>query len=209
MILLLTATACEIAPAPVLSVNPDPLEVSADGGKVTLSVNAVGEWTTKSDFGEPYGPYFYYVSPYKGSGDAEISVSFEPNPYGEFGRKGTITFECVSGEKTCTVTLPVSQKEADPVFGFTDWNEPLIPAYGGSFTATLSYNCGVTIDIDAVGVTRSDKLIGEDRFLGPAELTFTVPANPTSSERVIHMTLRPSGKDTPSKTYKLTQAGYL
>lgn len=47
MIILLTATACEIAPTPQLSVSHDHLEVSVDGGMVTLSVNAVGELATK------------------------------------------------------------------------------------------------------------------------------------------------------------------
>ncbi len=211
MILLLTATACEIAPAPMLSVNPDPLEISADGGRIIVSVNAVGEWTARPDFtihGQ-YEPSFFYISTYKGTGNGEVPVTFEPNPYGFWTRNARIVFECVSGDEICTVILPVIQREAAPVFEFTDWNEPCIPADGGSFSATLLYNCRVAIDINATGVTYSDKLIGEDRFLGPAELTFTVPANPTSSERVIHMTLRPSGKDTPSKTYKLTQAGYL
>lgn len=210
LMLLLTATACEIAPTPQLSVNPDPLEVSADGGKVTLSISAVGEWTVRANFTTPHNPdasSFFSVLTHKGLGNGEVPVTFDPNPYGFQTRNAEIVFECVSGVETCTVILPVIQKEADPVFAFTDWNEPRIPSNGGSFSATLLHNCKCVIDIDTEGIAYSVKLIGEDRFLGPSEIAFSVPANPTSSDRDIIVTLRPDGKEVPSKAYKFTQAG--
>lgn len=207
-VLLLAMTACDFEPSPKLSVSPNPLEVSAEGGKVTLSVSAVGKWKTKSDFGKDYGNHFYYVSPYSGNGDAVVTVTFEPNPYADWDNLGEIQFECVSGDRTSTVTLPVIQQAADPILEFIDWKEIKIPANGGSFSVTLSYNCSGTIKPDVGDVSFSGKVMGEDRFCGTAEITFIVPANPSSQDREIHVsTYSGQNRDKPLNVYKFTQAG--
>ena len=106
---LLAMTACEFVPNPKMSVNRDSLEVSAEGETMALSLSSVGKWRATYDFGHPYGRRYYSVYPYAGSGDAEITVTFEPNPTIEF-REGKITFACESGDKTCTIQLPVFQE---------------------------------------------------------------------------------------------------
>ena len=209
-ILLLAMTACDFEPSPKLSVSPNPLEVSAEGGQVTLSVSAVGKWKTKSVFARPYGPRFYYVTPYSGTGNADITVIFEPNLAADWGNRGEIQFECVSGERTRTLTLPVAQGAADPIYELIDWKEIKIPANGGSFSVTLSYNCrgGIKLDAEGVTVIYKNEAVEEERLWGTTEITFHVSANPSSQDREIHVsTYSGQNRDKPLNVYKFTQAG--
>ena len=205
-VLLLAMTACDFEPSPKLSVSPNPLEVSAEGGKVTLSVSAVGQWKTKSDYGQYYG-IRYNVYPYCGKGDAEISVTIEPNPTIEPGR-GNISFECVSGDKTCIVSLTVSQKGAEPVSEFADWNEVRVPAAGGSFSAVWVFNFRGWIEIDTEDVTYTTTGNENGWLYGSTEVTFSVPANTTGHDREIRVsTYLGNDLDKPLNVYKFTQAG--
>ena len=206
-ILLLAMTACDLEPGPQMSISPDPLEVSSDGGQVNLVVSAIGEWKTQSFFGSPYAPRFCYVSPYSGKGDAEISVMIEPNPTIE-PRRGHISFECVSGDKTSTMSLTVSQKGAEPVSEFADWNEVRVPAAGGSFSAVWVFNFRGWIEIDSEDVTYTTTGNENSWFYGSTDVTFSVPANTTGHDREIHVsTYLGNNLNKPLNVYKFTQAG--
>lgn len=93
--------ACE--PAPVLSVSPNQLEFSAEGGSQSISVTANNVWDVIPD-----NSGIITVSPASGTGNGYFTLTVKPNTTASI-LNASITVVCTSRDETARQTVSISQ----------------------------------------------------------------------------------------------------
>ena len=117
---------CNTTPDPVLTVTPENLAFSAEGGAQTVQVKANNPWTASAS-GSGIS-----VNPSSGDGDATVTVTAtatnSTNPL-----SGTVTFR----SEGLAATVSVTQDERKVI---QVGDVMVIPAEGGTFAVDIQYN---------------------------------------------------------------------
>ena len=91
-------------PNPVLSLNPETLTFSAEGGSESIAVTANNSWNILLENSED----FFTVSPLSGTGDGYITVTAQP--YLSVGKRSAqIVIICSSHDVALTKTVRIEQ----------------------------------------------------------------------------------------------------
>lgn len=99
---LLLLASCD--PNPVLSLNPETLTFSAEGGSESIAVTANNSWNILLENSED----FFTVSPLSGTGDGYITVTAQP--YLSVGKRSAqIVIICSSHDVALTKTVRIEQ----------------------------------------------------------------------------------------------------
>ncbi len=126
---------CNTTPDPVLTVTPENLAFSADGGAQTVQVKANNPWTASAS-GSGLS-----VNPSSGEGDATVTVTAtatnSTNPL-----SGSVTFR----SEGLAATVSVTQDERKVI---QVGDVMVIPAEGGTFAVDIQYNTEYTVEVEA------------------------------------------------------------
>ncbi len=126
---------CNTTPDPVLTVTPENLAFSAEGGAQTVQVKANNPWTASAS-GSGIS-----VNPSSGEGDATVTVTTSAtsstNPV-----SGTVVFR----SEGLSATVSVTQDERKVI---QVGNVMVIPAEGGTFAVTIQYNTEYRVEVEA------------------------------------------------------------
>ena len=151
---------------PILTISPESLSFSADGGNKSITVTSNLSWTaTSSDA-------WLTVSSSSGEGDATLSVTADEN-VSIANRTASVTFE----GKDRTVTVNVTQDGAAPFFNVTPTTLSF-SAEGGSAPVKIESNQTWTASKSADWIALS-----EVEGTGDATLSLTVDANTSTDSR--------------------------
>ena len=125
----------EPTPDPVLSVSPESLAFTAEGGAQTVQVKANNPWTASAS-GSGIS-----VNPSSGDGDATVTItatatnSIDPIT-------GTVSFR--TGRLYATVSVTQEERKVIRV-----GDVMTIPAEGGSFAVDVQYNTDVVVEVES------------------------------------------------------------
>ncbi len=173
---------CNTTPDPVLTVSPENLAFSAEGGVQTVQVKANNPWTASAS-GSGIS-----VNPASGDGDATVTVTAtatnSTNPL-----SGTVTF-CSEG---LAATVSVTQDERKVI---QVGDVMVIPAEGGTFAVDIQYNTEYTVEVEASAKSWISFL--GTRALQSGKLEFQFAENGNTEPRTGKVTVRDnSGKAAP------------
>lgn len=182
---LFLLTACE--PDPVLTLNPEDISFSAEGGSASVAVSANNTWNVLLENAED----FFTVSPLSGTGEGYITVTAKPNGSSS-SRSAQIVVVCTSHDMSMTKTVKIEQTcpagsidfdnaECIPPLGEDD----TFSAEGGSFIFEFTANGPWTASCNASDV-KMDLTSGS---AGSFKVTATIPACPVFEGRDILFTL--------------------
>ena len=174
--------ACE--PAPVLSVSPTALEVSADGCSQSISVTANNVWEVIPD-----NSGIITVSPTSGTGNGFFTLTVKPNTTASF-LSASVSVVCTSRGETARQTVSVSQlckagSASLKVDEIVDADGKKVPAAGGLIKMTVTANAPWTLSCEESDV----KLSATSGDNGSTAVVATVPANPGLEDRGINFKL--------------------
>ena len=125
----------EPTPDPVLSVSPESLSFTADGGSQTVQVKANNPWTASAS-GTGIS-----VNPSSGDGDATVTVTATATNSTD-PITGAVSFR--SGGLSASVSITQEEKKVIQV-----GDVMTIPAEGGSFAVDVQYNTDIDVEIEA------------------------------------------------------------
>ena len=173
---------CNTTPDPVLTVTPENLAFSAEGGAQTVQVKANNPWTASAS-GSGLS-----VNPSSGEGDATVTVTAtatnSTNPL-----SGSVTFR----SEGLTATVSVTQDERKVI---QVGDVMVIPAEGGTFAVDLQYNTEYTVEVEASAKSWISFL--GTRALQSGKLEFQFAENQNTEPRTGKVTVRDnSGKAAP------------
>jgi hypothetical protein len=207
---------CEFFPTdPKLTTSvEDYLSFDAEGGDVSIMVSSNCDWEAEGI--ATVGFYFLSVSPASGrSGDNVLKIHARENL--RYGRRTAAVRLKYRNPYTGTgetreLQIPVYQEGSPAKVWFENWQEPTLPAEGGSFTADLLNNgCLWNIFCDDPDVKMNIEYVSWNMTdpYSKCIFTFTVPANPSSEKRtfVINLTDRKPEEWQVYGQYTFHQAG--
>ena len=201
---LFVLVSCE--PDPILSLDKDKLEFSAEGGSQTIHVTANADWTVSQNDGTDL---FFTVSPASGTESGYFTVNVKPNETWA-NRDADITVTCTSNKQTMTRKLTVEQfcvvghAEVESCVLDPDENGK-VPADGGTVKLTISSTGIWEIKCDAPDVEIKPREGGGDIR---TETMATVPACPEFEGRTLTFSIfceTEAGSNTTE--YTVEQAG--
>ncbi len=180
--LLLVVFGCNTTPDPVLTVSPENLAFSAEGGAQTVQVKANNPWTASAS-GSGLS-----VNPSSGEGDATVTVTAtatsSTNPV-----SGTVVFR----SEGLSATVSVTQDERKVI---QVGDVMVIPAEGGTFAVDIQYNTEYTVEVEASAKSWISFL--GTRALQSGKLEFQFAENGNTEPRTGKVTVRDnSGKAAP------------
>lgn len=183
--------------------------VEAEGGKISIPLESNSPW--QASFSPATGVWFVSLLKYKGeAGSGTLEFEVRPNLLSNL-RAGVISLRCVNRKGVQTYEISIAQLAAEPFARILDWDEPVIPAEGGSLTLRILTNCPWGYTVDNADVTLVE--IKEPAVLSPTdppiyELTLAVAKNPGTVRRtfLLNLTNRFQGSKTIA-TYTFYQAG--
>jgi len=173
---------CNTTPDPVLTVTPENLAFSAEGGAQTVQVKANNPWTASAS-GSGIS-----VNPSSGEGDATVTVTAtatnSTNPL-----SGSVTFR----SEGLAATVSVTQDERKVI---QVGDVMVIPAEGGTFAVDIQYNTEYTVEVEASAKSWISFL--GTRALQSGKLEFQFAENGNTEPRTGKVTVRDnSGKAAP------------
>ncbi|MBR5396492.1 MAG: hypothetical protein IK145_01395 [Bacteroidales bacterium] len=173
---------CNTTPDPVLTVTPENLAFSAEGGAQTVQVKANNPWTASAS-GSGLS-----VNPSSGEGDATVTVTAtatsSTNPL-----SGTVTFR----SEGLAAPVSVTQDERKVI---QVGDVMVIPAEGGTFAVDIQYNTEYTVEVES-GAQSWISFLGT-RALQSRKLEFQFAENQNTEPRTGKVTVRDnSGKAAP------------
>ena len=207
---------CEFFPAdPKLTTSvEDFVSFGAEGGEVSIMVSSNCDWEAESI--ATVGVYFLSVSPQNGrSGDSVLKIRARENlVYGRRSAAVRLKYRnpYTSSGETRELLVPVYQDGPQAKAWFEDWNEPVLPAEGGSFMAILRYNgCLFNVTCADPDVKLDIRMqtfwdVSIDPYV-KVEVTATVPANPSSEKRSFILDVTDRKGQTVLGRYPFYQAG--
>ena len=139
---LVLAQACkpEKPVEPTLSVSPNSLSFTAEGGTQTINVSAGQAWTA-SVTGSGFS-----ISPSSGKGDGTVTVTAKETASTE-SVSGSVTFK--SESLSATVSLSQAGKTPTEKTVLTVGEPNTVPAEGGSVLLPVEYNTDYTVEVEA------------------------------------------------------------
>lgn len=175
---------------PVLTIDAEDgwITFDAEGGDSTILITSNCDWEAES-LGSSTGESFFSVSPRSGKpGESVLTVHVLPQQV-VWPRGGSLALKYrktyVSPVETRELYVNVYQKGAAEKIWFGDWQEPTLPAEGGSFTTNLFYNgqtWWVTCDDPDVKLDFAWKQHDNDP-IKTVTVTVSVAANPSTEKR--------------------------
>jgi len=173
---------CNTTPDPVLTVTPENLAFSAEGGAQTVQVKANNPWTASAS-GSGIS-----VNPSSGEGDATVTVTAtatnSTNPL-----SGSVTFR----SEGLAATVSVTQDERKVI---QVGDVMVIPAEGGTFAVDIQYNTEYTVEVEASAKSWISFL--GTRALQSGKLEFQFAENQNTDPRQGKVTVKDnSGKAAP------------
>ena len=126
---------CNTTPDPVLSVNPENLAFTAEGGSQTVQVKANNPWTASAS-GSGIS-----VNPSSGNGDATVTINALPTNSTD-PISGAVSFRSEGLFSTVSIT-----QEERKVIQLGD--VMIIPAEGGTFAVDMQYNTDVVVEVES------------------------------------------------------------
>ena len=173
---------CNTTPDPVLTVTPENLAFSAEGGAQTVQVKANNPWTASAS-GSGLS-----VNPSSGEGDATVTVTAtatnSTNPL-----SGSVTFR----SEGLAATVSVTQDERKVI---QVGDVMVILAEGGTFAVDIQYNTEYTVEVEASAKSWISFL--GTRALQSGKLEFQFAENQNTEPRTGKVTVRDnSGKAAP------------
>ncbi len=126
---------CNTTPDPVLTVSPENLAFSAEGGVQTVQVKANNPWTASATGAD------ISINPSSGDGDATVTVTSTATN-SPFPITGTINFR----SEGLSAVVSITQEERK-VIQLGD--VMTIPAEGGSFAIDVKYNTDVVVEVES------------------------------------------------------------
>ncbi len=126
---------CNTTPDPVLTVSPENLAFSAEGGVQTVQVKANNPWTASATGAG------ISINPSSGDGDATVTVTATATD-SPFPITGTINFR----SEGLSAVVSITQEERK-VIQLGD--VMTIPAEGGSFAIDVKYNTDVVVEVES------------------------------------------------------------
>ena len=180
--LLLVVFGCNTTPDPVLTVSPENLAFSAEGGAQTVQVKANNPWTASAS-GSGLS-----VNPSSGEGDATVTVTAtatsSTNPV-----SGTVVFR----SEGLSATVSVTQDERKVI---QVGDVMVIPSEGGTFAVDIQYNTEYTVEVEASAKSWISFL--GTRALQSGKLEFQFAENQNTDPRQGKVTVKDnSGKAAP------------
>ena len=178
-------------PEPEMKIDlPSTLEVSAEGGKVSAQIESNCPWQAQAFPGN--GFYFItMVTPKGESGTSTLEFVVKPNLLA-IQKLGSIQVIAENAKGQRTYDIAVRQLAAEPFAQILDWDDPLVPAEGGTITIRVVYNTTTGL----VCLNRDISFYWEDidpGFSGgqpvTSRVTITVPANPSTEARSFNLEL--------------------
>ncbi len=205
---------CEFFPTdPKLTTSvEDYLSFDAEGGDVSIMVSSNCDWEAEGI--ATVGFYFLSVSPASGrSGDNVLKIHARENL--RYGRRTAAVRLKYRNPYTGTgetreLHIPVYQEGSPAKVWFENWQEPTLPAEGGSFTADLLNNgCLWNIFCDDPDVKMNIEYVSWNMTdpYSKCIFTFTVPANPSSEKRSFILDVTDRKGQTVLGRYPFYQAG--
>ena len=169
---------CE--PDPVISLDKEALEFSAEGGSQTIHVTANNDWNVQaSGLGD-----FITISPTAGTESGYFTVTVTANNTGKT-RTGQFSVTCVNKKDSARKTVTFEQLCKAGRIAITDiqfsGGGNSVPADGGTITMTVDASADWTLSCDAADVTL-DKTSGQ---AGSFTVTATVGACPVFEGRAL------------------------
>ena len=162
--------------------------VGSEGGEVTVSFSASGDWTVAPSNDRTA---WLSISPDSGSaGTAAVTVTVDPNDTPD-ERSATLRIKC--GTATASVTVTQKQKDALTLTP----SKTQFDAEGGSFTVEVISNIDYTFEIDVDWIHQS-----ATKALTAKKTTFTVDENDDTRKREGSVTLRSSLGDEKITVYQ-------
>ncbi len=173
---------CNTTPDPVLTVTPENLAFSAEGGAQTVQVKANNPWTASAS-GTGIS-----VNPSSGEGDATVTVTATATSSTN-SLSGTVTFR----SEGLAATVSVTQDERKVI---QVGDVMVIPAEGGTFAVDIQYNTEYTVEVEASAKSWISFL--GTRALQSGKLEFQFAENGNTEPRTGKVTVRDnSGKAAP------------
>ena len=167
---------------PYLTVSPDSLSFTQDGGSQTVRVSANYAWTA-SVSGSGFS-----VSPTSGEGDATLTVTASAASATDV-LSGTLTLQ--SEGLSASVKLSQEAKSAILV-----GSAATIPAEGGTYSVTIQYNTDFSVEIESSA--KSWITFNGTKALQSGKLEFLFAENDTYDPRTGKVTVKDkSGKVSP------------
>ena len=167
---------------PILTISPESLSFSADGGNKSITVTSNLSWTaTSSDA-------WLTLSNSSGEGDATLTVMAQENP-STSSRTASVTFK----GKDITFTVIVTQEGASPAFSVTPTTLSFTSS-GGSQSVSIKSNQTWTASFDVSWLSLSTA-----SGTGDATVSITAQANTYTDNRAGTVTFTSGGK-----TYTVT-----
>ena len=181
---------CNTTPDPVLTVTPENLAFSAEGGAQTVQVKANNPWTASAS-GSGIS-----VNPSSGEGDATVTVTAtatsSTNPV-----SGTVVFR----SEGLSATVSVTQDERKVI---QVGDVMVIPAEGGTFAVDIQYNT----DFDVVVESGAQSWITfvATRALQSGKLEFRFAENQSTDPRQGKVTVKDKSGKVSDITLTFVQA---
>ena len=181
---LFLLAACE--PDPVLTLNPEIIAFSADGGSESVAVSANNTWNVVLENSED----FFTVSPLTGTGDGYFTVTAKANGSSS-NRTAQIVVVCTSHDMSMTKVVKIEQScpagkvHIENVEYTPAQVDEVFSAEGGSAVIEFVTNGPWTLSCDASDV-KMDLTSGS---AGSFAVTATIPACPVFEGRTIKFTL--------------------
>ena len=198
--------ACE--PEPILTLDKESIEFSADGGTQTISVTANNVWSVM----QPNMQTFFTVSPLSGEKTGYFTVKVDPNATA-VNREGQVTVTCTSRDITISKTLKITQVcpaghatcHIDEIVNF-DENAKTMSAEGAIIKMTVTANAPWKISCASSDVTL-DATSGE---AGTSAVNATVPACPVFEGRAVTFSFScKTASGGIEESFSIAQAGGL
>ena len=178
-------------PEPEMKIDlASPLNVSAEGGKVSAQIESNCPWQAQAFPGN--GFYFITMVTTKGeSGTSTLEFVVKPNLLA-IQKLGSIQVTASNEIGQLTFEIVVTQSGAEPFAELLDWQDPLVPSEGGTVSLRILSNTAASLNCrdQGIRITIEDAPGG---FSGEqpvtSKVTITVPANPKPEARSFNLEL--------------------
>ena len=172
----------EPTPDPVLSVSPESLAFTAEGGTQNVQVKANNPWTASAS-GSGIS-----VNPSSGDGNATVTITAAATSSTD-PVTGSVSFR--SGSLSASVSITQEERKVIQV-----GDVMTIPAEGGSFAVDVQYNTDVVVEVESAA--QSWITFVAVRALTSGKLEFQIAENPDPDVRTGKVTVKDkNGKVSP------------
>ena len=183
--------------------------VTEEGGIISIPIESNGSWLATA-MGTSGVAFISLITSKGEKGSSTLEFNVKPNLLTQ-NRYGTISLSCENKKGIQTYIIGIAQLGAEAFAMILDWDEPVIPAEGGSLTMKVLTNCAwgfMANDADVTVVEMkapsSLSMTDPDTY----ELTLAIAKNPGTEPRTFQLNFTDRMKgNTIIATYTFSQAG--